>query len=470
MDVRRDLSNGVNGPTGEYLLPPLAPADVAAERAGPPRRGSRRRQPAEAGARGAHRAHLPAAVRRRSRGRRRGGLDGRLQRGRGHGARRGRRPGRAPPRRSATRRSRARPQPGERWAEWLDRHGTAPGNVDPEKIPYYVLLVGSPAEIPFDFQYLLGVEYAVGRLSFDGLVATSATCCGLREYEQSAPARDSAATFFGTPPARRRHAAVGGVARDALAASFRPEGRFRRSVPGHRVDHVVGEPATKDALGEILAGTGPSGRPRALILGHARTGRLASRAPRPGLPPRRCSARTGQARRAGSRRSTTSRPTTSRPRPACTGSSPSSSRASPPALERGRVRPCPGSRRQQLATEPFVAALPKALLSHPANGRSPSWGTSTEPGATRSSGEDARLLPFQNAIGRICSASPSRTHSRTSTSRYAALLPTSLSDLLERIGFGGLVVPDAELARLWTERNDAQNVVLGDPAAAARVD
>ena len=37
----------------------------------------------------------------------------------------------------------------------------------PAKLPYYVMLVGSPEQIPFEFQYLLGVEYAVGRLSFD---------------------------------------------------------------------------------------------------------------------------------------------------------------------------------------------------------------------------------------------------------------------------------------------------------------
>ena len=130
----------------------------------------------------------------------------------------------------------------------------------------------------------------------------------------------------------------------------------------------------------------------------------------------------------------------------------------------------PGEPPPQLAAEPFVAGLPKALLAHPEGGAlavighvDRAWGYSFV------SGEDAQLLPFQNALGRILLGQPVAHAMKDFNERYAAL-STSLSDLLERIGFSGLVVPDAELARLWTERNDAQNyVVLGDPAAAARV-
>ena len=56
---------------------------------------------------------------------------------------------------------------GEGLNDWLRRHGVYPGSVAPTKVPYYVMLVGDPSSIPFQFQYLLDIEYAVGRLSFD---------------------------------------------------------------------------------------------------------------------------------------------------------------------------------------------------------------------------------------------------------------------------------------------------------------
>jgi len=59
-------------------------------------------------------------------------------------------------------------KPGQSKNDWLiEQKAGAGGLVNPTKVPYYVLLVGSPEQIPFEFQYQLDVQYAVGRIHFD---------------------------------------------------------------------------------------------------------------------------------------------------------------------------------------------------------------------------------------------------------------------------------------------------------------
>jgi Peptidase family C25 len=363
-------------------------------------------------------------------------------------------------------------QPGEGWPEWLVRHGTSIGNLDPRKVPYYVLLVGGPDRIPFSFQFLLSVEYAVGRLSFDDADGYRRYVGGLIDYESAAPARDSVATFFGTrhPFDRATQLSADSLV-TPLSDGFGPGGRFESAVTGYRIDTLLAEEASKAALGELLAGSGPSGRPALLFsathglggwpAGHpdqaARHGALVCQ----GWP--------------GVGQIATEHYFAGSDLPAeadvhglvafffaCFG-------AGTPRED--AYAHMPGQPPPVLATEPFVAALPKRLLGHPNGGALAvighvdlAWGYSfVSDGA-------AQVLPFQNATGRILLGQPVGHAMKDFNERYAAL-STSLSDMLERVGFAGFVVSDAELARLWTQRNDAQNyVVLGDPAAAVRID
>ncbi len=124
-----------------------------------------------------------------------------------------------------------------------------------------------------------------------------------------------------------------------------------------------------------------------------------------------------------------------------------------------------------IANRPFIAALPKALLSHPQGGAlacighvERAWSYSF---ITPKAGP--QLQPFRNAISRILRGEPVGHAMKDFNERFA-FLSTNLSSLLEKLSFDPGVVSDKELAMNWIERNDAESyIVIGDPAARLRV-
>ncbi len=58
-------------------------------------------------------------------------------------------------------------KPGQSLADWLASQGAHLADVEPTRLPYYVVLVGGPDIISFEFQTLLDMNYAVGRIAFD---------------------------------------------------------------------------------------------------------------------------------------------------------------------------------------------------------------------------------------------------------------------------------------------------------------
>lgn len=87
---------------------------------------------------------------------------------------------------------------GETFFDWITRYEGDPGIVNPDRVPYYLLVIGSPVRIPFEFSQDLDLVYCVGRLAFDSdqLDRYKTYAEALVEYETSDERRVSSGTLL----------------------------------------------------------------------------------------------------------------------------------------------------------------------------------------------------------------------------------------------------------------------------------
>lgn len=348
---------------------------------------------------------------------------------------------------------------GESKVAFLARHNAGPGPADPERVPYYLLLVGDPEAIPFSFQYQLDVQYAVGRLCFDELEE-------YRRYAESVVAAEAAET--------------GGAGRRPRACFFAPDNPgdpvtistrhhlvqpvaagLQRDQPGWSVETMVGEEATRGRLGELLEEA-----PAFLFAACHGVGFAA------GDPLQRdlqgalvCQDWPGpEARGIDRGHYFAAEDVGARSRLhgliafcfACFG-------AGTPRLD-DFTRKSQGERRI-LSPGAFLGRLPQRLLGHPRGGAlavvghvERAWGFSLVwPGAGPQTGV------FDSALRRLLAGQPIGWAMEFFNQRYAELA-SDLAAEVEALSFGKKL-DEAMIADLWTASHDARNyTIVGDPA------
>lgn len=135
-----------------------------------------------------------------------------------------------------------------------------PGAANPKngKAPYYLLIVGSPKEVSFRFQYQLDVQYAVGRIHFtdkDGKEDIKA----YEAYAQNVVNSEKAAGRAELPP---KQIALFGVSRPGDTATERSQHELiqplakilEEDCPDWPLQYFVGPHATKQQLARLLGG------------------------------------------------------------------------------------------------------------------------------------------------------------------------------------------------------------------------
>ncbi len=355
------------------------------------------------------------------------------------------------------------PQPGESKTSWLTRHNMGPGPANPAKVPYYLLLVGDPEGLPYQLQYQLEVQYAVGRLSFDTAEEYARYAAAVVAADQGQRPGSRKIELFGP-----RNAADQATKLSSTQLVVPLGEELSEFDDSWQVGVSAGADATKQRLTDLLMGQdAPSvlftaSHGLAFTDGHAqqreRQGALLCQ-DWPG-PLRWTKAISDDFCLAGADIDGTVLPEVVFSF-ACFG-------AGTPRLD--DFAHLSRAATASMTSRPFIARLPQRLLAASASAAlafvghvERAWGCSFNwPGA------GGQREAFTSCLQAVMSGWRVGHAVNYSFNQRYADLSAELSDTLYRMRYQGYVVPDTDLTRLWTSNNDARSyVVIGDPAVRA---
>lgn len=355
--------------------------------------------------------------------------------------------------------------------DFLADHKADPGAVNPNRMPYYLLLVGGPERIPFHFQHQLDVQYAVGRIAFDTADEYARYARSVVEAETSGQARERRMTFFGV---KNPNDYATELTTDRLIGPLIERLATLedwQEVRDWQVASIIEKEATKMRLGRLLGG----GETPALLftashgLGFLNGDSLQRRHQGallcqdwPGPEQWQSSIPTefyfsgddvnGSAHLHGLIAFLF----------ACHGAGvPEKDEFAVSTDESPRV----------LAPEPFVSRLPQRLLAHPNGGALAVIGhvERTWAHSFLSKLSQSQIQAFDFTLRMLMDGYPVGHAMEWFNYRYGEIA-ADLTLAIQQMKYGDKFDPD-ELAGLWIANNDARNyAVMGDPAVRVKVD
>jgi len=356
--------------------------------------------------------------------------------------------------------------PEETKSQFLARHGVGPGPAQPETVPYYLMIAASPQTIPFSFQFQLDVQYGVGRLCFSTLdeYAAYAQTVVASETGSLSCSRNFHLLGVSNPDDRATHLSLEGLVQPLTK-------NLGQAFPDWQVTPFLEEEANKSRLLSLF-----SGKERSALLFTASHG---------------MSFPHGDSRQFGHQGALLcgewpgpKQWKGAIPQDFYVAGDDLTDEAGPGGLISFH-HACYGAgvplyddfsrasyrAREALAPYPFISGLPQRLLAHPKGGAlavvghvDRAWGYSFDwPGS------GSQTAVFESALTRILKGKPVGMALDFFNERYAELA-AELTTVLDGLEFGKK--PNyKELVASWTAHNDARDyVLLGDPAVRLPLD